>query len=422
MNKHTRGEKWYVNTIPPSGSRAKDTYIRERLKQRCPEIEQRIERALEKTPVYLTKLEPEEVEPEELDGNNDRLMRGLKLHGGVCIVEALVEEVREGGWSECSKSKGREMWGELAREHAQQWLQENAPGSHWNEIAHAIEDLQPKWTDGPLTMSRLAKLARKGSEFAKKLRRCEPWAAREACWTFNDEILDEDPDKWAMRAVQNQSAMLNQKHEVSEQDAQRALEHWRWPTMRPPLTVIATGAGQMRPLRSDSAWANGLNKIWNVKGNKNGMSIKQCRERDEWARPEAMTKVSDLAYGQMGAKEKGEKSAIIARCQREWNASKDLEGDGFVENPTLEAVKRGQDTEMMWVFDIQGPQTLLAGCSLEGKNIEDVLSNFDMNRIALAMTIERDENHGMLFERRTKGRKRKIKGGEALGNIARWTL
>ena len=421
-------DPWYVKTCPRSPHRSKDAYIRERLRYRKPRIDQHIEDVL-----WKTRVENATMEPRNFENGEKGTMRSLSECASNHIVDVLIDEATNEGGLGTNNDEARDAWTAPARAHAQRCLENQAPANHWDTIVRAIRNTEPDRLNAGairheignnnskgLTMRRLAELAHKGAEFARKLGRCEPWAAREACWNFPEEILDEDPGKWAIRAVQQYGNTLNPSHRVSEKQAQDELKHWRWPTMRPPIGIIVRNIGQMPPLQSDNAWANALNTILGGKLREHALSIKQIRESEENAARKTIGKVAEAARKNVHTSNNEEASKIIRRCQKVWGNSDGLEGNGLIGEPKLEAVQQKRGKMMVWVFEIDGPETLIAGCKFSGRKIEEVLKRYDTSRIALAMSIEEPRGNGKLFERETGSRHRQMKDKETLHKIERW--
>ena len=406
-------DSWYVNAAPRSAHRSKDAYIRERLRERTKEVDQKIEDAL-----WGSHIELGQFSTEKIGDDCERTMGTLSAGAGDYIVETLIEEwSKEGGLGRTKRDEHRigrpyQAWGPHARTHARRWLEAKAPISHWAAIVSAAHDAHNQSENESVSMKRLVDLVGKGPEFAKKIGSCDPWVAREACSKMPNEVLDEETTKWAIRAVQMYAKTIWSDHEVTDQDAERALEHWRWPTIRPPLAVVAACAGKMPALRTDNAWANTLTQVWlpleqwssrwpeiRLTWEETERSILQRRENEEGTANEAMNKVAENARMGVQATSAGETSTIIERCRKEWRNSEKLEGDGTIGQPRLEAVNHGRTQQMRWVFDIHGPEVLLAGCAFAKMRIEDALENYDMNRLALALSIEKTVDYGKLFER-----------------------
>ena len=408
-------EKWYVRSTPKKGPRSKDTYMRERFNEKTTQVDQMIETAL-----WYGHIGTGTFNHADIGDNPKGTINTLSETAGEWIVHRLMEKWTEEGGTPCTESEADKIWGPQAKTHAKRWIERQAPASYWDAIVRAIRTAKPNIRDnGTMTMKRLVKLATRGPELATKLRSCDAWVAREACWNLHEHILDEDAQTWPIKAVQNwQSA--DKANQVSDDDAQRGIEHWRWPTMRPPLTAISAGAGWLPPIRSDSAWANAMNKSrdmrWNIRG-----SIAECRKGEEDEARKAMIKVVERAHAYIAGKPKKATTPIIERCKHEWKNSNELKGNGLIEEPRIEVVEIGLATEMMWVFDIRGPEALLAGCEFEDKTIEEARTIFDMNRIALALTIAKTSCYGKLFERKPGLQKTRTNRWKALRNIAQWT-
>ena len=292
-------------------------------------------------------------------------------------------------------------------------------------------------------MSRLVKLARKGPDLTQKMARCEPWVAREACWNIPLDVLEEDERMWKIRKIQIEAKELYWREKVNDEDAERALEHWRWPTIRPPIVVVAASAGRYMPLRTDSAWASAMNSsvqhAWaDAKSdsirrgtvNTDKSWIVEHRKDEEMAAKNTMKKIAEIAMKSVDANNEKKATQIIERCQRAWKENDDLEGDGRIATPKLKPVRNDEDSNMvmMWAFKITGPEVLLAGHALETEAIEGIWRQQGeqisdekvVARTTLVMTIEKMGNYGRLLEDNIPIGTRRYTINKALRTITQW--
>ena len=403
------GDRWYVRTAPRTGHRSKDAYIRERLRKRRKEVDRKIDQALWSSPIKISTLAKANSE-----NNTEQRIQALSASAGVCIIEVLIDEcAKEGGLGRIDARGHREgqpyrTWGPQARAHAQRWIEAQAPKTHWDSIIKVIQHAHSESDSGTVWMRCIIEIVRKGPEIAQKMMRCDPWVIREACWRIPKKTLDEDEKRWAIQAVHLYGKIIGIEHKITDRDALEALQHWRWPTMQPPLAIVAAGAGRMAPLCSDSAWANAMNGTWGVEWKTTGTSIQERRRNENKSADKAMKKVADIAHTIVEKKHGGKTSAIIDRWREKWRKNDKIEGDGSIGVPRLETIGDKSKEKMMWVFDVHGPEVLLAGWAIERKNIEDGIDIYDMNRLSLALTIEKDGGQGNLFERETGDRPTKF--------------
>ena len=187
-------------------------------------------------------------------------MRALSESAGKCVVEALIGQMREEEiWIPMEEyACARKAWAPGANAYTREWLEDEVPASHWDALVRAIRGAHQERDDRGLTMSRLVDLARMGPKLARKMQRCDPWVAREACWKIPMEFLDGDEQMWKTRAVQLQAKELGCNRHVSDEDAERALERWAdWlPTSQPPLALVAAEAGHLFGMNTDRTEAD----------------------------------------------------------------------------------------------------------------------------------------------------------------------
>ena len=418
----TNENRWYLKTIPQGRRRSQDAYIRERMRRKTAHIDQVIRNAINATCVEMS----EDTE-EQIGDTSEETLHVLSGYAGKEVAEALIEETEQEGGLGCDKSEAMRVWTPHAQAHALEWLEQRAPASHWDVTLRALVETKPNAQYEGLALHRLTQLAQRGPRMAENIRACDPWVAREICWRMIDDVLDEDVKKWVVRVVQMHTKfkMLRGDNALDDQDALLAVEHWRWPTMRPPLEFIALSAGKLPPIRSDSAWANAIRTPpWRTDRNEQNDWVQSKRKSEDDTMNEAISTVSLLARHNVHTKKKTASERIIALCQRYWAKSAELKGDGRIGQPRLEAVGRSREQQMMWVFEVHGPETLLAGCTVEGKSIEQLMLTHGMNNIRLAMTLDGKIRSGKILLHTTmtphteEEQKRRSK---TLRKIAWWT-
>ena len=126
-------KKWYVKVLPRGPSRSKNAYIRERLNK----IENDIDRKLE-IELWNTHIGTETLIEAEIGSDNEGALRALSKCAGNNLVGAVIAEMEEEtGLVETDEEIGRALTPH-AQAHAQAWLEEQAPASHWNTIMRAI--------------------------------------------------------------------------------------------------------------------------------------------------------------------------------------------------------------------------------------------------------------------------------------------
>ena len=400
-------ERWYLNTTPSSGSRSKDAHMRERLSRKTGRIDESVETAL-----WDTRIETKTITGADIGNNVEGTMRILSTCAGESIVEALIEEMGEDGLVTSTEEVARanKAWSPCANAYAREWLEDEAPATHWDALVRTLREVQPDICDGALTMTRLIDLARIGPELTQRMKRIQPWIAREAWWKLPIGTIEKDEQMWEIRAVQLQARMLVRNDEVSDEDAERALKHWRWPIMRPPLEIVAAGAGRLAPLRSDSAWANAMStETQRIENDVNKDWVDERRKGEETTQHQVIAEITKIASRIVDADKVKNAAKILERCQRAWSDDNNLEGNGDIEKPQLVPITEGEETHMMWMFKITGPEVLLAGCVLEGVPIWSVLEPQEdrkneeteetpLRETALVVTIEKGRRYGRFVD------------------------
>ena len=414
----TSNEGWYVKTFPKGPCRSRDAYIRERLRSKTERIEESIEHAFRDS--YVSAWE---IVNEEIGGTSEETVRMLSECASEHIVEALIEQSRQEGGLECTRDKAIETWEPHAKAHAKAWIEKQAPAEDWDAVLRALRETKPDTGERAISMYRLRQLARRGSSMVEKIRACDPWVAREVCWHMDDEMLDEDANKWSIRIVQMESQLLTKNDNVDEADALKALEHWRWPEMMPPLEFVASAAGRLPPLRSDSAWANAIRTPARRVEDGHTEWVRTRRMDEEGTAREAVEKLRSVARDRVHTSTKEEAEKIIGRCRNEWEKTASLKGDGHVGLPTLDIVEDddGGGRHMMWVFNVHGPEVLLAGCMFERMEVADVLAAHDIARVRIGLDIGRTVKEGRLFELDTPQDWVGPRNTLTLSNIIKWT-
>ena len=415
---------WYANALPRSEHRSKDAYIRERLKQRTTHIDKAIEDAMLESSIETLTLVAGDI-----GDDKEGTMRELSRCVGEYVTEAILDEAhKETGLTDIEEiERARKTWTPQANACAREWLEEQAPASHWDTLIRSIRSVQPEKSDGELTMTRLVDLARVGPKLAQKMKQCERWVAREAYWNIPTDTLENNEEKWKRHAVQMHARTLDWNNDVNDEDAERAIEHWRWPTMRPPLSIIAAGAGRLAPIQTDSAWANALRTMTRLAVCDPHLPwIDERRKDEEQAIRQAISKVGEITRRSVDPNDREKASGIIARCRRAWGGSVDLKGDGYIGTPKLRPVNDGDDIQMMWVFKITGPEVLLAGCELEGVTTrvaqqDNKVTKTLLSQTRLAITVERTMHYGRFIEVNTPTRSGQRTLKSALGKIKHWT-
>ena len=369
--------------MPRSPRRSKDAYVRERLSRKTEQIDDEIKNALENSYVSTERIIL------AVNGNYQEMTHQLAEEVASSIVETTLEWVQNEGGFGCTEEETRKAWTPQARAHTQRWLEEQAPKAHWSALAQAIRDAQPNTTTMGLTIKRLTELARRGPALTEKMRACDAWVACEACWNMTYDVIDGDEKRWKAHAVKNPRRQKGTEKKITDKDAEQALEHWRWPTMRPPLEIVSAGAGNLPPIESDSAWAHAVKANVNMTRMDRETSVENERKGEENNRKEIMREIANLARMQVNAWSTNDISGAIKRCRQQWRQCTMLKGDGGIAEPRLKIIKDDEGTRMYWVLDIHGPETLMAGCGVKNRTMESIARTFDLTTCFLAIDVER---------------------------------
>ena len=145
----------------------------------------------------------ENLSGKDIEDNPKATIGTLSETANEWIVDILMKKWTEEGGAPCTKSEADQIWGPQAKAHAQRWIERQAPAWDWYEIIRIIREMAPHPNHITVMMNRLVQIVTKGPELVTKLRLCEPWVAREACFNVSEDVLNEDIRTWPIRAVQN---------------------------------------------------------------------------------------------------------------------------------------------------------------------------------------------------------------------------
>ena len=273
-------EAWFARALPPSARRSGDARIRECMIRKRHAFEEAVDEALWDVQIEIGWL------AERTASEDGAALDGLARQCTDTVVAALYDTADAEGGLGCSEAQAHAAWEEGARAHAYAWLEGHADARVWERLIRSITGAGAEMSDrssggqraqrqlvrgatavgaervDTLPMTRLVELAGRGDALAEALEKADPWVVREVCqglWSQGlwSQALDDNPALWPARAVQQQAQLLG-RPEVSDADADAALAHWRWPQVRPPMTIVAGGAGRLTPIESDSGWAHAL--------------------------------------------------------------------------------------------------------------------------------------------------------------------
>ena len=381
------------------------------MKHRRAIIDTRIEDAITQTPIAVeTFLECGTAgTPEgDLPAGPERTTGMLAARVAPHIVRAIAEEAETTTGNGRPARTAHDAWAHGAEAHARRWLEARAPAAHWARLVRSIRRAQATVRDTALIVGTLAVLAEHGPAFADALDAQAPWVVRERLWGPWGDALGDDPTVWAGRIVACKAEQLGRTG-VDAAAGEAALAHWRWPNVRPPLAVVAAGAGMLAPIESDSAWANACTASakacivsahaqWDAEGRR----VRAMRAHEERCIEEAIDEVRALAREQVGGGPKKARGAL-EQARARWKASPALEGDGRVGTPRLVAVGPMYQHSVRWRFEVDGPEILSAASALEGVSLTDIAGKIEAGGTALVVSIDKDARKGHLVRGKALG-------------------
>ena len=409
-------EARFARTLPPSTERSNDARMRERLVRRRRAIEARIEEAL-----WDARIEVRTLASDAIAASPEGAMEGLGAALADTVVTALLEACDDEGGLGCTEVEARAAWNEDGADHARAWLESHAPSAHWQGLARALAHAWPDRAGGAppdhLATIPLIEIASRGPALEEKLRSADPWVAREACANLWTSVLDEPAEMWPVRAVELVARMLGE--EVPGEDAARAaLADWRWPEMRPPLALIASGAGRLAPIEGDGAWAHAIAAMERDRWDSHPHWAQRMRRGEGDGVRQAMAKVRAIARESIETPGTGAARAVLARCARAWGRSEALKGSGVLRRPRLEPVECEGERVMMWVFDVESPEALVAGAALGGKGLAHAADKHAACETTLVLGLQPSVRFGFLRE--GAGVDRREERREALERMIGW--
>ena len=186
--------------------------------------------------------------------------------------------------------------------------------------------------------------ARRGSARTPDRARA-PWLAAEACLHLEGRALAGDERAWRAGVVRHHAHTFGRDEGLSDEAAEAALAHWRWPNAHPPLSVVAAGAGALRPIESESAWANAVRA--HAHGGWEGWEsalawARKTRAGEEETRGRTIRTIESQALGWAETRWAGSAVQTLHRWAREWDANERLEGDGTRIAPALATSGEGR--------------------------------------------------------------------------------
>ena len=281
------------------------------------------------------------------------------------VLTRIAEEV---GVTRNALKAARAEWEASVRKDVQAWTEAVAPQAAWARTHDAVARLGALIPNG-LALSRWATLVRGGEALARQIEHAPPWLAAEACLHLEGRALAGDERAWRAGVVRHHAHTFGRDEELSDEAAEAALAHWRWPDAHPPLSVVAAGAGALRPIESESAWANAMRA--HAHGGWEGWEsalawARKTRAGEEETRGRTIRTIESQALRWAETRWAGNAVRTLRRWAREWDANERLEGDGTRIAPALAASGEGR-APLGWTIPIEGPRTLIAHCVFEGK-------------------------------------------------------
>lgn len=284
------------------------------------------------------------------------------------------------------------VWETSARGHARDWVARQATRTQWGcavdwtldtdrlvDTDRAI-DTEQAWGDVRYrSLGRIAEIAQAGIDEA--LQRAPRWLRRETLAYVPPKHLRQGEAEWRRWLLEEYGRGVGRRTGVTKKQAEEALEHWRWEAVRPPLLIVAMGAGHTAPICTDSAWAHALanersaKRLMNAQGECAEEWIKDMREGEERAHEEAHKKVRRLAIRalQEWCVNPTTCARMLDQASALWEHDDVLEGDGRTQPPTLAPSPDARHGRMVWTFAVNGPETVLAAGIASGQRGRDVV-------------------------------------------------
>ena len=172
-------------------------------------------------------------------------------------ADQLEERVREGGASARTVAQARARWARRAREDVQAWTATTADEATWERARAALEGLASQMPGG-LALARWALIAQGGEALTRAIEAATPWVAVEACRHLAPDALRRTPERWMIEVVRHYAREMGRSAPLEDANIERALAHWRWSRVRPPLRMLALRAGVEAPICDDGDWGRAL--------------------------------------------------------------------------------------------------------------------------------------------------------------------
>ena len=386
-----------------AGARSAQARLRATLEREGPALEAALEQVRSESLVYI--------DPQGATSEQGRLGASAIARAGACdaaerMARLLAERMREAGAAPAQIERASKHWGKTALEDVNRWMALSGARNDWTQVLKRIRglrDLAPR----TLALGRWALLAELGSALVAKLERVDPWVASDACRVLGRDALLGCERAWPGAIIAAHARGLGRGATVRIADGQAALADWRWPGVRPPLTIVAAGAGVLPPIAGDGAWAHALdaepdsNERW-VDGERHiadGWEARRTTPAHEWARARregeerARARLDETVgwlarrwiEGAGGAGTDAER--VLGRWREEWATNEWLAGDGRRFAPALVA----HGTMLGWSAMIEGPDALLARCQLSGESPATVMRTDSPERPRLLrMSVHRE--------------------------------
>ena len=286
------------------------------------------------------------------------------------VGDALARVARAAGVDEQAVKEARAQWLIAAQSDIERWTEAIARADAWERTREALEPLAIHLPGG-LALARWAALTRRGERLARALEERAPWLAGEAARHLDEKALAGDEDTWLCATVRGHARRVGRTDAISDASARDALAAWRWPNVRPPLGIVAAGAGILAPIRRDGGWANAAEADAHESNGAGWVDPVQWarKERAKEGEIEPRLTASLHRVVRQWARRRGgrPRPETIERWERAWGTNAKLAGDG--RSATLEVEERTQSPGTLgWTVRIEGPKALIARCVLQSED------------------------------------------------------
>ena len=318
-------------------------------------MERTAERVREK--IWATKVRMRAAARSRDDDGTKRVREavGAAVKGGLGALEKRAEELR--GREHVPKHV-RRSWGRALAAYVQAWFDAHGRESAWRTTLVGLASVSERTRTTKLELARAGALAGVNARAWNALERDPVWLARQALEHAPKAIIEGRRDARAAWAVEHALEALGRPQRCTGAMAERALAHWRWPAVCPPLAVAHWCAEEGAALETDGEWACAMrNSPHHKTGARQletlGVGGMCARVREEGRREAQRVCDAVVRTAAAGGTAHGDPRWTAWRAR--WARESALPGDGTLKAPTLE---QGED-RLEWRLPLEAPEVVL---------------------------------------------------------------